>query len=120
MNIALDFDSTCVTHKNPGIGEDIGAVPVLKQLVEKGHNIILYTARTGYELEQSVQWFKERHIPLFSIQSNPKHWNNKPGHYTNLYIDDLALGIPLIHLTGYQPYVDWGGVVKLLKDRQIL
>ena len=33
MVIALDFDGTVVTHEYPYIGEDIGAVPVLKELV---------------------------------------------------------------------------------------
>ena len=41
MIIAVDFDGTCVTHKYPDIGEDIGAVPVLKELVDKGHRLIL-------------------------------------------------------------------------------
>lgn len=36
MIIALDFDGTAVTHEYPEIGKDIGAVPVLKELLEKG------------------------------------------------------------------------------------
>ena len=46
MIIAVDFDGTCVTHEFPEVGRDIGAVPVLKELVEKGHKIILYTMRS--------------------------------------------------------------------------
>lgn len=42
MVIAVDFDGTCVTHEFPKIGKDIGAIPVLRKLVEKGHQIILY------------------------------------------------------------------------------
>lgn len=34
MVIAVDFDGTCVTHEFPKVGKDIGAVPVLKELVE--------------------------------------------------------------------------------------
>lgn len=45
MNILIDFDGTCVTHNHPTIGEEIGAVPVLKALVAKGHNLILFTMR---------------------------------------------------------------------------
>lgn len=36
MFIAIDFDGTCVSNDFPKIGKDIGAVPVLKELVEKG------------------------------------------------------------------------------------
>lgn len=46
MIIAVDFDGTCVTYEFPKVGKDIGAVPVLKELVEKGHKIILYTMRS--------------------------------------------------------------------------
>lgn len=41
MVIAVDFDGTCVTHEFPKIGKDIGAIPVLRKLVEKEHQIIL-------------------------------------------------------------------------------
>ena len=48
MTIAVDFDGTCVKHKYPLVGEDVdGAVSVLKELVRKGHKIILYTMRNG-------------------------------------------------------------------------
>lgn len=45
MKIGIDFDGTCVTHEYPKIGKDIGAVPVLKELVEKGHKLIYYEIR---------------------------------------------------------------------------
>lgn len=48
MIIAVDFDGTCVKHRYPMVGEDVdGAVSVLKELVRKGHKIILYTMRSG-------------------------------------------------------------------------
>ena len=37
MIIGIDFDGTCVKHAFPSIGDDIGAVPVLKELVDNGH-----------------------------------------------------------------------------------
>ena len=33
MVIGIDFDGTCVTHEFPFVGIDIGAVPVLKELI---------------------------------------------------------------------------------------
>ena len=33
MILAIDFDGTCVKHKFPEIGEEIGATPILKQIV---------------------------------------------------------------------------------------
>lgn len=40
MKIAIDFDGTCVYHEFPKVGGDIGAVPVLKRLVEEGHQLV--------------------------------------------------------------------------------
>ena len=37
--IVLDFDGTVVKHRYPAVGEDIGAVPVLKKLVKNGHHV---------------------------------------------------------------------------------
>lgn len=46
MIIGIDFDGTCVTHEFPRIGEDINAAPILKELVKKGHQLILFTMRS--------------------------------------------------------------------------
>ena len=73
MEIAVDFDGTCVTHDYPRVGKDIGAIPVLKALVQKGHKLILWTMRSGIGLEAAVNWFKENDIPLYGIQINPGH-----------------------------------------------
>ena len=43
--IAVDFDGTVVTHAYPEIGDDAGAVPVLKELTDNGCRLILYTMR---------------------------------------------------------------------------
>ena len=47
--IAVDFDGTVVTHAYPHIGNDIGAVPVLRELIGNGCRMILYTMRSGRE-----------------------------------------------------------------------
>jgi hypothetical protein len=44
--IGIDFDGTVVTHDFPKIGKDIGAVPVLRKLVDNGHKLILFTMRS--------------------------------------------------------------------------
>ncbi|GHU10968.1 hypothetical protein FACS1894151_10560 [Spirochaetia bacterium] len=97
MKIAVDFDGTCVTHEYPHIGKDIGAVVVLKQLVNMGHKIILNTMRSGLELEAAVNWFKENGIDLYGVNEDPgqKEWTKSPKVFANIYIDDAALGCPL-------------------------
>lgn len=141
MEIAIDFDGTCVTHDFPKVGEDIGAQKVLKRLVEEGHKLILYTMRsnrlvggntghgdiedvTGMFLDDAINWFKKNDIPLYAIQSNPsqKQWTTSPKCYAQVYIDDAALGCPLKWLSedSERPCVDWVKVEKLLEDDGIL
>jgi len=136
MEICIDFDGTCVTHEYPEIGKSIGAEPVLKALVENGHQLILFTMRSDrkvqdgamvYEetfLSDAVNWFERNNIPIYGIQQNPTQmeWTNSPKAYGQLYIDDAALGCPLIYPEDIQqrPFVDWEKVSGMLKSLQLL
>lgn len=114
ITICVDADGTCFTHDYPRIGKDIGAAPVLKKLTDNGHNLIIFTMRSGKELDEAVNWFKENGIPLYGIQTNPtqKSWTSSPKAYGQLFIDDAALGCPLVYNTEFhhRPYVDWNKV----------
>jgi hypothetical protein len=114
--IALDFDGTVCVHRYPSIGKDIGAVPVLKELISNGHLLILNTMRSGQELEDAVEWFKDNEIPLYGINSTPGQstWTSSPKVYAHLYIDDAALGIPLVRNGRERPYVNWSEVREML------
>ena len=132
MIIAVDFDGTCTTHDFPKVGKDIGAVPVLKKLVEQGHQLILWTMRCdGNEkltnrnyLTKAVEWFKENDIPLYGVQENPGQcdWTSSRKCYAQMYIDDAALGCPLKFDPSIsdRPFVDWEKVEILLKEAKIL
>lgn len=120
MIIAVDFDGTCVTHEYPRIGRDIGAQHVLLDLVKRGEKLILWTMRSGKELEDAVNWFSDNKIPLYGVQRNPTQdsWTDSPKAYAQLYIDDAAFGCPLVAGDmGERPYVDWVEVSKRLLGR---
>ena len=114
--VGIDFDGTCVTHEYPKVGQDIGAAPVLTNIVLKGGKLVLNTMRSGKELEDAVNWFKSKNIPLWGVNKNPTQheWTTSPKVYANLYIDDAALGTPLIKPNTGRPYVDWKSVATLL------
>ena len=120
MIIGIDFDGTCVTHDYPRIGKDIGAVEVLLALANKGHKFVLNTMRSGKELQDAVDWFKEHDIPLYGVNENPtqRRWTTSPKVYAHLYIDDAALGCPL--KTNFElserPFVDWEMIKFLMSD----
>lgn len=114
MTIAIDFDGTCVSHEYPNTGKDIGAQPVLKELVANGHELILYTMRSGAGLDNAIQWFLSNGIKLHGVQYNPTQaeWTSSNKCYAHLYIDDAALGCPLTYdpvtwSEDGRPFVDW-------------
>lgn len=134
MIIAIDFDGTCVTHDFPRIGKEIGAAPVLRELVENGHQLILFTMRSdivnpkgednelhlesGNYLTEAIEWFKNNNIPLYGIQANPTQhtWTTSPKAYAQLYIDDAAIGCPVILdvKLSQRPFVYWEKVKEIL------
>lgn len=114
--IVLDFDGTVVKHRYPAVGEDIGAVPVLKRLVANGHKLLLSSMRSrnseGVDtLQPAIDWFAQHGISLYGINENPsqKEWTSSPKVYGNIYIDDAALGAPLkTDGSDAPPFIDWG------------
>lgn len=144
MKIVVDFDGTCVTHDFPAVGRDIGAAEVLKELVEEGHHLILFTMRSdahsiGEEyaneigiaaspssdyLSDALDWFKKNDIPLYGVQTDPdqKNWTSSPKAYGHIHIDDAALGCPLRSdpELSNKLFVDWPAVRSMLAARGIL
>lgn len=141
MDINIDFDGTCTTHDFPRIGKNIGAQRVLKNLVNNGHRLILFTMRsdryqqsdiqdptiqnvTGPFLTQAIQWFEDNEIPLYGVQTNPlQHtWTTSPKSYAQLMIDDSALGCPLKRdpSISSRPFVDWDKVENMLYEMKLI
>lgn len=124
MIIAIDFDGTCVTHDYPRIGKDIGAVPVLKKIVENGHRLLLLTMRSGDKLDEAKKWFEDNEIPIWSANENPeqKSWTESNKVYAHIYIDDAGLGVPLMNASHYsdRPFVNWNEVQKWLINNNVI
>lgn len=128
MIIAIDFDGTVVKHDYPNVGEAVpGAISALHELVANGHSLILFTMRSGARLEDAINWFEKNGIRLWGIQYNPNQtkWTSSNKCYAEIYIDDAALGIPLMRdvCMGDQvgrPYVDWVSARRLLAERFLL
>jgi len=136
MDIVIDFDGTVVTHDFPRVGKDIGAVPVLKKIIEAGHNLILFTMRCDdpqhiisnntyyYHLSDAIKWFGDNGIPLYGIQNNPSQhtWNTSPKAYGQLIIDDAAAGCPLKFdpIISNRQFIDWVRMEELLKFNKII
>jgi len=129
MYICVDMDGTCVKHTKPlSVSITIpNSVEVLQELVEAGHHLLLFTMRSNKDgimyLQDAVQWFKDNDIKLSGVQRNPMQWKwtESPKCYGSLYIDDAALGCPLLQGDDdHRPYVDWIKIRELLVEQNVL
>jgi hypothetical protein len=111
-------------HEYPSIGADVpNAVSVLRRLNANGVKIILWTIRSGDFLLDAIHWFRERDIELWSINKNPQQrfWSKSPKVYAPVYIDDAAVGCPLVFSEDAErPYADWFAIEKFLEEIEYL
>lgn len=71
LKIAVDFDGTIVENEYPDIGKPkLFAFETLKAMQEKGFRLILWTVRTGNELDQAVEYCRGNGIEFYSVNCN--------------------------------------------------
>lgn len=116
MYIGVDFDGTIVDHRYPYIGDPVPhAILWLKRWHELGAKLILFTVRSdgakhGNVLSEAVDYLNKQGVQFFGINRNPdqEEWSNSPKIYAHIYVDNAALGCPLILPSGFaRPCVDW-------------
>ena len=112
MIIAVDFDGTIVEHKYPEIGNERPfATYTLRKLIEDRHRLILWTVRRGKELQEAVDWCKERGVEFYAVNRNfpEEEVDNDKGYCkidAELFIDDRNIGgLP-----------DWGEIYKMVTE----
>lgn len=123
--IAVDFDGTIVTHLYPKIGKDVpNALRVLTRLQEQGTLLILWTMRSGLELAEAVEYCASKGITFWGINRNPlqAEWTDSPKAYAPIYIDDAALGCPLLpdKSGSDRPMVNWREIEAILQRKGVL
>ena len=97
MIIAVDFDGTIVEHRYPHIGEEIPfAIQTLKMLIEEGHQVILWTYRSGKLLDDAVAFCKENGLVFYAVNMNfPEEKSDDITSrkiLADVYIDDRNFG----------------------------
>jgi hypothetical protein len=83
---------------------------------------ILFTMRSGEELNQAADWCRKNGIKLFGVNLNPGQgaWTSSPKAYAHVYVDDSGICIPLLPGTaGIRRMVDWSKVGPDLLGRAI-
>ena len=97
IKIAVDFDGTIVEHEYPKIGkEKLFAFRTLKELEKQGARLILWTFRTGKELEEAVEYCRNNGIEFYAINKNyPEEVLDETVSRkidVDIYLDDKNLG----------------------------
>jgi hypothetical protein len=97
IKIAVDFDGTIVEHQYPAIGkEKLFAFRTLKELEKRGALLILWTFRTGVELDEAVEYCRKNGIEFYAINRNyPEEVPDDTVSRkidADIYIDDKNLG----------------------------
>lgn len=98
LKIAVDFDGTIVEHKYPEIGkEKLFAFETLKALINDGHQLILWTIRTGKELDEAVEYCRKNGVEFYAVNKNyPEEVFDESVTsrkvLVDIYIDDRNVG----------------------------
>ena len=98
MKIAVDFDGTIVEHKYPAIGKPVlFAFETLRKLQEQRHQLILWTYRSGKELDAAVEFCRKNGIEFYAVNKNyPEEVFDENSMsrkiQADFYIDDRNVG----------------------------
>jgi hypothetical protein len=115
IKIAVDFDGTIVDHEYPEIGkEKLFAFQTLKELEKMGASIILWTFRTGKELDEAVEFCRQNGVEFYAVNKNyPEEvYDETVSRKINadIYIDDRNIG----------GFPGWSGVWQILTPYELL
>lgn len=97
IKIAVDFDGTIVEHEYPEIGKEmLFAFLTLKELNKKGARLILWTFRSGKELDEAVEFCRKNGVEFYAVNKNyPEEVMNDTVSRkidADIFIDDRNLG----------------------------
>lgn len=97
IKIAVDFDGTIVEHEYPAIGkEKLFAFHTLRELEKRGAKLILWTFRSGTDLEEAVEYCRNNGIEFYAVNRNyPEEvFNDNISRKidADIYIDDRNIG----------------------------
>jgi hydroxymethylpyrimidine pyrophosphatase-like HAD family hydrolase len=97
IKIAVDFDGTIVEDGYPDIGKPmLFAFETLRELQKQKHQLILWTYRSGAELEAAVEFCRENGIEFYAVNNSYPEEIYDTGYsrkiHAHVFIDDRNLG----------------------------
>jgi hypothetical protein len=97
LKIAVDFDGTIVEHAYPDIGKPmLFAFETLRELQKNGCRLILWTYRTGKELNEAIEFCRQNGIEFYAVNKSYPEEIIETNEYrkidADIFIDDKNLG----------------------------
>jgi len=114
LKIAVDFDGTIVEHRYPEIGKEVMfALQTLRTLKEQGHQLILWTYRSGKELDDAVEYCRRNGITFYAINASYPEEEFDEDYDSrkidaDIFIDDRNIG-------GLPP---WGEIYQMINPHE--
>jgi hypothetical protein len=126
FKIAVDFDGTIVEHAFPEIGAEVaGAIEWMKKFREAGALVLLWTVRDDNPdrgtrfLTEAVNFCFARGFEFDGVNGGGEDegFSLSPKVLAHLYIDDRAVGCPLVKTESGAMVVDWAKVGPMVIAR---
>lgn len=101
MIVAVDFDGVLCEDEFPEIGAEVPAmVGAVRRVRAAGHEVVLWTSRTGERLEEALRWCRGRGLEFDAV--NEQAPSNREAFeaaypqgtrkvYADVYVDDHSL-----------------------------
>lgn len=97
MIIAVDFDGILCEDAFPEIGKPkYPVISAVRQLIDAGHEVILWTSRVDERLKDAVKWCSDYGLRFCAVNGNAptnvlKYGTDPRKVYADVYIDDRSL-----------------------------
>lgn len=98
MIVAVDFDGVLCEDAFPDIGRpNYDMISFVRQLIDEGHEVILWTSRAGDRLAEAVDWCEDRGLHFCAVNENApsnlaqylvEYPTPSPKVYADLYLED--------------------------------
>lgn len=113
MIIATDFDGILCENAFPKIGPPIYTmVSFVRELIDSGHEVVLWTSRVDQPLKDAVAWCEDRGLHFCAVNDNaPSNKKQFDGLYSmsprkvyaDIYIDDHNPAfLRSVHINGHE------------------
>ena len=112
--IAIDFDGTIVENIYPKMGKPkLFAFEILQKLKDSGYRLILWTCRSGKELEEAVEFCRNKGLEFYAVNSSYDgediDMNKSRKIIADIFIDDRNIG----------GFPGWGEVYATLTGKPV-